>query len=122
MGFWSATGAGGRRLAVGGPNLLGRLGARLASEVAMFTAEAAARGQGVVYLLEGDRVLAAFAVADAVRPESGEAVHRLHEMRIEVVMLTGDSKAVADAVGRALGIDTVFAEVLPDQKAAKITE
>ena len=113
---------GGRRLAVGGPNLLGRLGVRLASEVATFTAEAAARGQGVVYLLEGDRVLAAFAVADAVRPESGEAVHRLHEMRIEVVMLTGDSKAVADAVAKELGIDTVFAEVLPDQKAAKVKE
>ena len=113
---------GGRRLAVGGPNLLGRLGVRLASEVATFTAEAAARGEGVVYLLEGDRVLAAFAVADAVRPESGEAVHRLHEMRIEVVMLTGDSKAVADAVAKELGIDTVFAEVLPDQKAAKVKE
>ena len=113
---------GGRRLAVGGPNLLGRLGVRLPSEVATFTAEAAARGEGVVYLLEGDRVLAAFAVADAVRPESGEAVHRLHEMRIEVVMLTGDSKAVADAVAKELGIDTVFAEVLPDQKAAKVKE
>jgi P-type Cu2+ transporter len=113
---------GGRRLAVGGPNLLGRLGVRLASEVATFTAEAAASGQGVVYLLEGDRILAAFTVADAVRPESGEAVHRLHEMRIEVVMLTGDSKAVADAVAKELGIDTVFAEVLPDQKAAKVKE
>ena len=64
----------------------------------------------------------AFAVADAVRPESREAVQRLHEQGIEVVMLTGDAKAVAEAVARELGIDTVFAEVLPDQKVEKIKE
>jgi P-type Cu2+ transporter len=73
-----------------------------------------------VYLLEGDRVLAAFAVADAVRPESREAVRRLHELGIEVVMMTGDAQAVADAVARELGIETVFAQVLPEDKAARI--
>jgi len=67
-------------------------------------------------------VLAAFAVADAIRPESAEAVRRLHELGIEVAMLTGDSSAVAQAVARELAIDTVFAQVLPDQKAAKIEE
>ena len=112
----------GRRLAVGGPNLLGRLGVRLPSEFTEFTDAAAAKGQGVVYLLEGDVVLAAFAVADAVRPESWEAVRRLHELGIEVAMLTGDAQAVADAVARELGIDTVLAQVLPEQKAAKIEE
>jgi Cu2+-exporting ATPase len=112
----------GRKLAIGGPNLLGRGGLRLPAELAAFTEDAAGRGQGVVYLLEGDRVLAAFAVADAIRPESAEAVRRLHQLGLEVAMLTGDSKAVADAVARELGIDTVFAQVLPDQKAAKIQE
>jgi Cu2+-exporting ATPase len=63
-----------------------------------------------------------FAVADQVRPESVQAVRRLHEKGIEVVMLTGDARAVAEAVAAEIGIDTVFAEVLPDQKAEKIKE
>lgn len=63
-----------------------------------------------------------FAVADAIRPESREAIDALHRMGIQVAMLTGDSRAVADAVGKELGIDTVLAEVLPHQKADKIRE
>jgi Cu2+-exporting ATPase len=70
----------------------------------------------------GGRDLAAFAVADALRPESAEAVRRLHELGLQVVMLTGDAQAVADTVARELGIDTVFAQVLPEAKAAKIQE
>jgi Cu2+-exporting ATPase len=112
----------GRRLAVGGPNLLGHLGIRPAADLAAFTEAAAARGQGVVYLLEGDGALAAFAVADAIRPEAAEAVRRLHDLGLEVAMLTGDAEAVAGAVARELGIDTVFAQVLPGEKAAKIEE
>jgi Cu2+-exporting ATPase len=112
----------GRRLAVGGPNLLGRLGAKLPAEFAGFTETAATQGQGVIHLLEGEDVLAAFAVADAIRPESPEAIRRLHDLGIEVAMLTGDAKSVADAVARQLGIDTVLAQVLPEEKAAKIQE
>jgi Cu2+-exporting ATPase len=67
-------------------------------------------------------VLAVFAVADGVRDESREAVQRLHGQGIEVIMMTGDARAVANAVAGDLGIDTVFAEVLPDEKASKITE
>ena len=74
-------------------------------------------------MLEGRaRRIAVFAVADAVRQESREAVERLHEQGIEVIMMTGDAQAVADAVAQDLGIDTVFAEVLPEQKASKIEE
>jgi Cu2+-exporting ATPase len=112
----------GRRITVGGPNLVARDKLALSGPLAAFTDEAAARGQSVVYLVEDGRPAAAFAVADAVRPESAEAVRRLHELGVEVAMLTGDSKAVADAVAAELGIDTVFAQVLPDQKAAKIEE
>ncbi|HEX8429868.1 MAG TPA: HAD-IC family P-type ATPase [Longimicrobium sp.] len=83
---------------------------------------AAARGQGTIYLLEDGRVLAAFAVADAVRPESREAVNALHERGVEVAMLTGDAEPVARAVAAELGIDTVFAQVLPERKADKIRE
>jgi Cu2+-exporting ATPase len=75
-----------------------------------------------VYLLEDGDALAVFAVADAIRPESREAVRSLQEAGIEVILLTGDSQAVADAVAEDLGIDTVFAEVLPEDKAKKIGE
>jgi Cu2+-exporting ATPase len=112
----------GRRLAVGGPNLLRRRGVTPDPQLQAFADEAAGRGQGVVYLVEGARALAAFAVADAVRPESAEAVRRLHDLGIEVVMLTGDAQAVADTVARDLAIDTVFAQVLPEEKAARIQE
>ena len=61
-------------------------------------------------------------LADAVRPESREAVARLHQLGLEVVMLTGDAKPVADTIARELGIDTVFAQVPPEGKAAKIEE
>ena len=112
----------GRQLAEGGPNLLKKLEVEPPAPLSAFADEAAARGQGTIYLVEGNRVLAAFAVADAVRPESAEAIQRLHADGIEVAMLTGDAKPVADAVARELGIDTVFAQVLPEQKSEKIRE
>ncbi|HEX5385205.1 MAG TPA: heavy metal translocating P-type ATPase [Gemmatimonadales bacterium] len=110
----------GRRLAVGGPNLIEQAGVAPPPALTAFARDAAARGEGVIYLLDGARALAAFAVADAIRPESAEAVHRLHAQGMKVAMLTGDAKPVADAVARALAIDTVFSGVLPDQKAARI--
>jgi P-type Cu2+ transporter len=122
--FRSITGRGvqaeveGRQLSMGGPNLLRQLS--LAPPAA--AAQIADRGQGALFLIENHRVLAVFGVADAIRPESAEAIRRLHENNIEVVMLTGDAKAVAESVARELGIDTVFAEVLPEDKAAKIEE
>jgi len=110
----------GRALFAGGPNLLTGLGATPTSALQQFAQEAAALGQGVVYLVEGTNAIAAFAVADAVRPESAEAVRRLHDSGIEVVMMTGDARPVADAVARELGIDVVLAQVLPQDKAANI--
>jgi Cu2+-exporting ATPase len=112
----------GRALAVGGPNLLTRYRVAPPPELAGFSESAAAKGQGVIYLLEAGKVIAALAVADAIRPESPAAVRRLHELGIEVAMLTGDSEAVAATVARELGIDTVFAQVLPDAKAEKIRQ
>ncbi|HEX6372437.1 MAG TPA: heavy metal translocating P-type ATPase [Longimicrobium sp.] len=112
----------GRDLQVGGPNLLDAAGAAPPPALAAAAQRAAAAGRSAVYLLEGNRVLAAFATADAVRPESAEAVRRLHDAGIEVVMLTGDAQAVADAVAGELGIDTVFAQVLPEHKADRIRE
>ncbi|WP_059437083.1 heavy metal translocating P-type ATPase [Anaeromyxobacter sp. PSR-1] len=110
----------GRERFVGGPNLLRRLDLTPAAGLEAFTREAAGRGQAVVFLVDRGTAAAAFAVADAARPESADAVRRLHAMGLEVEMLTGDSRAVAEAVARELGIDTVHAEVLPDRKAEVI--
>jgi Cu2+-exporting ATPase len=112
----------GRKLKVGGPALLSRLKITPPAELAAAAERFGEKGQAAIYLIETDHVLATFAVADAIRPESAEAVRRLHEEGIEVVMLTGDSEAVARSVARDLGIDTVFAQVLPEDKAKKIEE
>ena len=112
----------GRRFSGGGPNLLSGAGVTPGDTIRAAADRAAAKGQGTIYLLEEQNVVAAFAVADAVRPESRDAIQRLHAAGVEVVMLTGDARAVAEAVAKDLGIDTVFAEVLPEQKADKIKE
>ncbi|HUF51007.1 MAG TPA: heavy metal translocating P-type ATPase [Longimicrobiales bacterium] len=117
----SAT-VGGSRLRAGGPNLLRSAGISLPPALQAAADRAAERGQAAIVLIEEDRPVAVFTIADQIRPESREAIERLHAAGIEVVMLTGDARAVADAVAEALQIDTVFAEVLPDQKADRVRE
>ena len=118
--------ADGRTYYVGGPALLRSLEVQPDSVIMQGAEVASQRGQTVVYLVEeasgARRVLASLAVADVVRPESADAVRALHDAGIQVVMMTGDAKPVAEAVARELGIDTVFAEVLPEQKSGKIQE
>jgi len=82
----------------------------------------AEQGKTVVYVLADDRPAGAIALADIIRPESREALARLKTMGIKAMMLTGDATAVAAWVARELALDEFFAEVLPDQKAAKIKE
>ena len=110
----------GRVIAVGGPSLLEKLGVEAPIELQQFASDAASKGQSVVYQLDGRRATSAFSVADAVRPESAEAIKRLHNAKVEVALVTGDSRAVAESVAHELEIDTVFAEVLPDQKVERI--
>ena len=127
-GFESMPGIGvsaeveGRTLRAGGPGMLRHLGVQPGPAMQEAADAAAANAQSATYLIDGDRVLAVFAIADAVRPESLEAVERLHAVGIQVAMLTGDSTAVAEAVAKELKIDVVFAEVLPEEKVAKIEE
>jgi Cu2+-exporting ATPase len=118
-----------RRLQVGGPTLLRSRSVNLPDALRRSADEAARRGQTAIFLVEepeggkGEpQALAVFIVADVVRPESKAAVQELHEQRIKVVMLTGDAQPVAEAVAAELGIDTVFAEVLPGQKVEKIKD
>ena len=84
--------------------------------------ELADEGKTVVFLLVGDEPKGAVALADKIREESREAISRLKEMSIQVMMLTGDSASVAGWVAEELGLDEFFAEVLPDGKAKKIQE
>ena len=110
----------GQEFYMGGPAMLKRLGLTPAAAVRDAAERAEARGQASIYLLTSKAAVAAFAVADAVRPESREAIQRLHAQGIQVVMLTGDAKAVANAVATDLGIDAVFAEVLPGDMATDL--
>jgi P-type Cu2+ transporter len=120
----------GSDLYVGGPRLLEMLKVALPETLARFESEASAKGQSVVHLIEvkangssqGPVATVSLALADVIRPESREAVKRLHEMGVQVAMLTGDSEAVAKSVAQDLGIDTYFAQVLPENKDQKVIE
>ena len=111
---------------MGGPRMLEMLELQLPGPIADFEEQASRKGQSVVNLIQEDsqakQVLAAFALADVIRPESKQTVNQLRKMGVEVAMLTGDSQAVAEAVAGELGIDTYFAEVLPENKDQKVVE
>jgi Cu2+-exporting ATPase len=101
---------------IGGPRLLEMLNAMLSEELEIFTRQANQKGQSLVYLVSENHIVAAFALADIIRPESKLAIDKLHALGVEVAMLTGDSSAVAKAVADELGIDTYYADVLPEHK------
>ena len=107
---------------LGGPALLEDEHAQVPDALRTASDAAANRGQAAIFLLRDGKALAVFAVADGIREESRDAIRALHERGIEVAMLTGDAQAVADAVAKELGIDTVFAQVLPGDKASKVRE
>jgi Cu2+-exporting ATPase len=88
------------------------------------TAAARLQGEGltVVHVAQNGRVLGLIAIADAARPTSKAAIAKLRERGIEVVMLTGDNAGTAKRIAADLGIDSVLADVLPGQKAAKVKE
>jgi Cu2+-exporting ATPase len=110
----------GRELYMGGPALLAALGQSGPDELKSVVNRADADGKASIYLTDGSSVLAVFTLADVIRAESREAIQALHEKNVGVVMMTGDARAVAQAVGSVLGVDQVFAEILPEQKASKI--
>lgn len=112
----------GETVYVGGPRLLEMLSLYPQGDIVSFVQSANQKAQTVVYLVREGQIVAAFALADVVRPESKQAVQRLHEIGVEVAMLTGDSEEVAKAVAQELGIDHYFAEVLPEHKDQKVQE
>ena len=80
------------------------------------------RGATVLYVLRDGALVGAVALEDRVREASREAVNELHAAGVRVAMITGDARNVADAVAADLGIDEVFAEVLPEHKAEHVVE
>jgi Cu2+-exporting ATPase len=126
--FRSMTGRGvqaevdGATVAVGGPALLRELGLAEPQALAGRLEAWRRRGATVLHVIRGDQVLGALALEDAVRPESRQAVEQLHRLGKRVVMLTGDARPVAEAVAAELGVDEVFAEVLPEDKDAAVAD
>jgi Cu+-exporting ATPase len=75
-----------------------------------------ADGQTVMFVIVDDKPAGLVGVADPIKESTPEAIHQLHEQKIRIVMVTGDSRTTAEAVSRKLNIDEVIAEVLPTQK------
>ena len=113
---------------VGGPRLLEMLAIQLPEGLEAFEKAASSKGQSVVHLVSEDeeagaaKALASFALSDVIRPESLQAIQKLKELGIKTAIITGDSEAVAKAVAKELGIDTYFAQVLPENKDAMVAE
>jgi Cu2+-exporting ATPase len=126
--FRSLTGRGvqadvdGVHVAVGGPALLRESEAMVPQPVHEAVDRWAAGGNTVLYVLRDGEVVGALALADEVRPESAAAIEALHDRGAHVVMITGDARTVADSVAAQLGVDEVFAEVLPQDKDSKVAE
>ncbi len=111
----------GHRVAIGNMRLMERDNVKLGSLVAARD-DIAAHGRTAVLVAIDGVAEAVIGIADAARDTSKAAVDALHDMGVQVVMLTGDNQATADQIAEQLGIDTVVAEVLPEDKSAKIAE
>lgn len=126
--FASMTGRGvraqvnGTEVAVGGPALLRDLDLDVPDALSQATTRWIDRGAAVLHVVRDHEVIGAFALEDEVRDVSRSAVEQLHDAGVEVVMITGDAQQVADAVAAELDINEVFADVLPEDKAAKVAE
>ncbi|PYO71257.1 MAG: copper-translocating P-type ATPase [Gemmatimonadetes bacterium] len=109
---------GGRSVLVGNRKLLerNRIMPGLERDAERLRAEA----KTALYVAADNRILGLVAVADRIRPSAKSAISALHDLGIRVLLLTGDSRATAEAVARTLGIDDVRAEVLPGEKAAEV--
>ncbi|MBM7509609.1 Cu2+-exporting ATPase [Nocardioides salarius] len=126
--FRSITGRGveatvdGDAYAVGGPALLRERALAEPADLSEWSQGWKDRGAAVLYLVRRDTIIGGIALEDEVRPEARDAVRELHQMGRQVMMITGDARQVAEAVGNDLGIDEVMAEVLPEEKDAKVAE
>ncbi|MDZ7678830.1 MAG: heavy metal translocating P-type ATPase [Acidimicrobiales bacterium] len=125
-GFESMAGRGvqatvdGTEVAVGGPALLRERELQVPDDLREDLERWQDRGAAILHVVRGGEVIGAIALEDQLRDASRDAVAQLHEAGVTVAMITGDAQQVADAVAAELGIDEVFAEVLPEDKDAKV--
>ncbi len=108
----------GTEIRVGGPRLLEETGATEVEQAASWRDE----GAIILHVLRGGRLIGGLKLADEIRPESREAVDALHRLGVQVVMITGDAEAVANAVAAELGIDRTYAHVRPEDKSSTVAE
>jgi Cu2+-exporting ATPase len=106
----------GQVVAVGGPTMLRERGLQIPDALATVQTEWIGRGAAVLHVIRDGEIAGAIALEDEVRNESCEAIVALHRQGVRVVMITGDSRTVAEHVGNQLGVDDVYAEVLPEDK------
>jgi Cu+-exporting ATPase len=125
--FASHTGKGvsgsvdGRAVVLGNAAMLADAGIEI-SELQDIADTERSQGHGVMFAAIGGKLAGLLVVADPIKESAAEAIANLHREDVRIVMLTGDSRRTAEAVARRLGIDEVIAEVLPEQKQAKIAE
>jgi P-type Cu2+ transporter len=112
----------GIEIAVGGPTMLREGKLEISSALTEHKDAWAGRGASILHVVRDGQVIGAVALEDQVRPESRQAIDELHEQGVRVVMITGDARSVAEGVAADLGIDEVFAEVLPEDKESKVAE
>jgi Cu2+-exporting ATPase len=112
----------GRRYSVGGPALQREQHLELPEELRARVDAWTARGAAVLVLVQDGTIIGAVALEDQIRREAREAVDELRHLGRRVVMITGDARQVAQTVAKGLGIDEVLAEVLPEDKAARVGE
>lgn len=123
-GFHSAPAVGvtatvdGQEIRVGGPRLLEDLQQDEVGAAEHWRSE----GSIILHVVRDGTVIGGLKLADEIRAESYDAVAALHQLGVEVVMITGDAEAVANAVGQELKIDRVFAGVRPEDKSAKVAQ
>ena len=126
--FISVTGQGvkaevcGHLVAVGNSRLMAAEGVTLVGSLQVAASQLATEGKTAMLVAVDGRAAGVVAVADAVKPDSADAVASLRRLGLEVVMLTGDARFTAEAVGRQVGIRRVFAEVRPEDKAATVAQ
>ena len=111
----------GSAVRVGGPTMLRERGLTVPPALSLQTSGWVQRGAAVLHVVRDGQVIGALALEDQIRPEAAEAVAALKARGVRVVMITGDARPVAEAVAADLGIDEVFAEVLPEDKDSIVT-
>ena len=126
--FESVTGVGvqgsieGRRVSVGSDRMVSTAGTPPATVGRTDLESMRASGQTVIFVSVDGKLAGLIGVADAIKPSAKQAIDELHRRKVKVIMMTGDNQRTADAVAHELGIDQVFAEVMPEDKAAKVKE